>query len=103
MAGTTPQADGLVEMALEFGVSLNLPDLVQAIAARVQAVFSARGVAVALAHNGSLECVLLRRGHETNSDRKFLLGLKPLFTVSTNEESRADSSQHNARLLKELG
>src|SRR5438067_6806489 len=71
----------LVEMALELAVSLNLPDLVQASAARVREIFCADAVIVGLAHNASIEAVLMQTADGVVSERKSLRRFTPALSA----------------------
>ena len=80
MAGVTHQrVSDLVGMAMEFGVSLNLPDLVQGIASRFHETFSAAAVTVGLVHSDRVEAVILHSNDGTVLERRTLSRLTSLF------------------------
>jgi PAS domain S-box-containing protein len=66
------QAQAVSELALELGVSLTLPDLLQAVSSRCLRMFQSSAVLIALSHNRCPEAVLLATSQEVISERKSL-------------------------------
>lgn len=87
------RAQALMDMALELGVSLTLPDLIQAIAARSQSIFGATATVVGLAHNNIIEAVILRSAGSTISERVSLARLTPTLTAFCSSSDEDIQSQ----------
>ncbi len=66
------RAQAITEMALELGVSLTIPDLLQVVSRSCLKMFRPAAVLIALSHNRSPEAVLLATGQQVISERKSL-------------------------------
>src|SRR5436305_10729061 len=88
-----------MDLALELGVSLTLPDLIQAIAARSKNIFNAAAVIVGLAHGDKVEAVILRSDLGTISERSSLTRLTPAITASCGSANGPIQSLDAARVF----
>ena len=74
-------AQAITDMALELGVSLTVPDLVQAVSTRCLRIFHPAAVLMGLSHNGSTEAVGLATSRSTTSEIRSLAQFKPSLTA----------------------